>query len=300
MRRYAAWRRALPSPWVVVCLLAVLGLAACEQPKPKLKMPARLLYYQGERLMDQKLYGEAVTKFQAVADQNPGTMLGSYAYLQIADARVLQDEMSKADTNYRLFLGSQETSHLTPYVLYRLAEVNDKESYTGVFFPTRETDRDQTANHQLIQDYRRFYFLYPNSMFLPKVRQYANNARNTLAAHERGVGDFYFDRKHYNAAASRYLYLLRHYPDYPEAPAVLKRLIVAYRRNQQPKLAAELERLHKEMGQFAAAKASPAPAKPASAETAPLQAGTEGPVAASSSPAGQARDATQPNAMATP
>lgn len=286
--------------WVVLCLLAALALAACEAPKPKLKLPARLLYYQGERLMDQKLYAEAITKFQKVADENPGTMLGSYAYLQIANARVLQDDLEKADTNYRLFLGSQETSHLTPYVLYRLAEVNDKESYTGIFFPTRETDRDQTANRQLIQDYRRFYFLYPNSIFLPKVRTYARDARNTLAAHEREVGNFYFDHGHYNAAAGRYLFLLRNYPDYPDAQAVLKRLIVTYRRNQQPRLAAELERLHKELSARPDQRQAAAPAAPGSKGSVSAADGPGGRVASAAPPDPSVRSAADPPATTRP
>lgn len=252
-RRRRCWLTA------AVCLLAVLALGACEAPQVKTKTPALLLYLQGQRLADQELYGEAIAKFQEVADTNPGTLLGSFAYLRIAEVRMAQQDWDKAETNYRLFLTGNQSSHLTPYVLYKLAQTNHEQSFTGVFFPAREVDRDQQPNRETIQEYKRFFFLYPGSIYLPEMRVFANDARITLAEYERRVGDFYYNREHYHAAASRYLYLLRSYPDYKESDQVLRRLIQAYRRDQQPALADELERLtaFRKDGGPAAAPAAP-------------------------------------------
>ncbi len=255
----------------LLALLAALTLAACETPKPKMKTPARLLYYQAQALMDQELYSDAITKFQEVADENQGSLLGSFAYLELADVYSRQEEWLKADTNYRLFLGASQTTHLTPFVLYSLVKVNRSRSFTGLFFPTREVDRDQMPNRQIIQEYNRFYFLYPTSMFLDEVRGYAQDARQTLAEHERQVANFYYNRGHYNAAAGRYLYLLRNYPSYPDTLGVLTRLVQAYRRNQQPDEAAEMERLLKQFpGTPPPAPAPPVPlAAPGAARLAP-------------------------------
>jgi outer membrane protein assembly factor BamD len=227
----------------VLGLLAALALGACESSGPKVQTPARLLYLEGQSLADQGLYSEAVAKFQDVADQNPGTLLGSFAYLQIAELRGEQEDWVPAETNYRLFLNANQQSHLTPYVLYKLVKVNLARSYTGVLFAAREIDRDVQPNRQIILEYQRFFFLYPTSVFLDEVRGYALSARETLAEHERMVGDWYFRRGHYHAAAARYVYLLRNYPTYPHAEEVVARLIVAYRRNLQPDLADELERV---------------------------------------------------------
>jgi outer membrane assembly lipoprotein YfiO len=184
-----------------------------------------------------------VLKYQSVADQNPGTLLGSFAYLRIAEIHAIQEEWVQADTNYRLFLNANQGSHLTPFVLYRLARVNHLSSYTGLFSRTRDYDRDMKPNRQMIEEYKRFYFLYPESIFLPEVRSFAQAARESLAEYERLVGDYYYDRELYNAAAGRYEYLLLHYPGYPDSDAVVERLVETYRRNQEPGKAAELERL---------------------------------------------------------
>jgi outer membrane protein assembly factor BamD len=252
-----------------LCLLVALALGACETARPKVKPPARLAYYEAQALKDQELYSEAITKFQEVADQNQGSLLGSFAYLQLADVYSRQEDWLKAETNYRLFLGANQTTHLTPYVLYNLVKVNHNRSFVGVLFPTREVDRDQTPNRLIIQEYNRFFFLYPTSVFLDEVRGYALDARLSLAEHERMVANFYFERGHYNAAAARYLYVLRNYPNYPESKGVLEQLVQAYRRNQQPEEAAEMERLLKQLSAKpgAASAAAPGDAAPTAAAT---------------------------------
>ena len=273
-------------------LLAALALAACEAPKPKMKTPARLLYYQAQALMDQELYTDASTKFQEVADQNQGSLLGSFAYLGLADVYSRQEEWVKAETNYRLFLGANQTTHLTPFVLYSLVKVNRQRSFTGVLFPTREVDRDQSPNRQIIQEYNRFFFLYPESVFLDEVRGYALDAELTLAEHERQVADFYYGRGHYHAAAGRYLYLLRSYPSYPDTPGVLRRLVQTYRYNQQPDEAAEMERLLQ--GLTGAATQASAAATPAPGRAPDGVPATPAPQAAQTAQAPAAGDAPRP------
>jgi outer membrane protein assembly factor BamD len=285
---------------VALCLLALAALAACTQPKPKVKTPALLLYLEGQTLADQELYGEAVTKFQEVADQNSGTLLGSFAYLRIAEIRVAQQDWVKAETNYRLFLAGNLSTHLTPYVVYRLAYVNHEASFTGLFFPSREVDRDQTPNRQIVQEFKRFYFLYPKSIFLPEMRHFAEDAYVTLAEHERVVGDFYYRHGHYNAAAHRYLYLLRTYPDYPDSDAVLDRLILSYQRNQQPDEAAELKRLRDRRTAKASAQAPGGAAAPSAQATGGAAAPSAQATGGAAAPSAQATGgAAAPSAQAT-
>jgi outer membrane protein assembly factor BamD len=130
-------------------------------------------------------------------------------------------------------------------VLYRLVSLQHNKSFTGLIFRSREIDRDMAPNRGIIQEYKRFYFLYPKSIFLDEVREFYREARESLADYERLVADYYFDRGQYNAAAGRYLYLLKYYPGYKKSDAAVERLIQSYRRNQQPDLADELERLRR-------------------------------------------------------
>lgn len=225
-------------------LSLVLGvLMGCETPHPQAQIPARLLFLQAEALADQGLRTDALTKYGELVEQNPGSLLSAFGYLKMGELLEAAEKWEESETNYRLFLASTRTSDLTPYVLYRLVSLQHNKSYTGLIFRSREIDRDMAPNRDIIQEYKRFYFLYPKSIFLDEVRKFYREARESLADYERLVADYYFDRGQYNAAASRYLYLLKYFPGYKESDVAVERLIQSYRRNQQPDLADELERL---------------------------------------------------------
>lgn len=236
--------------WIVRCILlaglaAVAGLAAgCSSSSANSQQPPRILFQDAQALEDAGLYTEAIDKFKKVSTENQGTRLGSFAYLRIAELYSRQEDWLEAETNYRLFLSANSNSHLNAYVLYRLLIMNDKKSYTGLFFPVREVDRDMEPSKQIILEYKRFYLLYPQSIYTPEVVPIYRTARRTLALHEILVADFYMRREQYNAAAWRYLYVLRNFPDNAEPEYSLRRLIEAYRKDQQPDLAAEMQRIY--------------------------------------------------------
>ena len=225
--------------------LVMLALPGCESVEPKIKIPARVSYMQAEGMENQGILSDAIAKYQEIADQNPGTLLGSFSFLKMGDLNFSLENWEEAEINYRLFLTTNQNSHLTSYILYKLVVVQHRKSITGIFFPSREIERNMEPNRKIIQEFQRFFFLYPNSVFLREIRTYLGEANQALAAHEHMVADFYFERELFNAAVSRYLYLLKKFPNYPDSEVVLKRLIQSYRRNQQPGLAEELERFYK-------------------------------------------------------
>lgn len=246
---------------VLLAGLAVLPGACSENSSPSdtTQQPPRTLYQDAQILEDSGLFTEAIDKYKKVATENQGTRLGSFAYLRVAELYLKQEDWLQADTNYRLFLSANSNSHLNAYVLYRLLMVNDKKTFSGLFFPARELDRDMDPSKQIILEYKRFYLLYPNSVYAPEVVQIYRAARRTLSEHEIAVADFYIRHGQYNAAASRYFYALRNFPELRDLEYVLRRLIEAYRKDQQPDLADEMQRIYDERyGKKAAAAQTPA------------------------------------------
>jgi outer membrane protein assembly factor BamD len=224
-----------------------LAVGACSQSNAdKTQEPGRMLFQEGQMLEDQGLYSEAIEKFKKASTENQGTRLGSFAYLRLAELYSRQEDWIQAETNYRLFLSANSNSHLNAYVLYRLLKVNDKKSYTGVFFQEREVDRDMEPNKQIITEYKRFYLLYPQSMYVTDVVPIYRAARHTLAEHELRVADFYVRHGQFNAAANRYLFVLRNFPELEEHEYALRQLIDAYRKDQQPGPADEMQRIYDE------------------------------------------------------
>ena len=136
-----------------------------------------------------------------------------------------------------------QRSHLTPYVLNRLIALNYERNHYGIFFKSRDYDRNMEPNRTLIKEYQRFYLLFPKSPYLEQVKEYHSRAMSDLAEHELNVANYYFDKQSYHSAIGRYLYLLKNYPGFPRTANVAERLIEAYRLNRQPDLANEMQRV---------------------------------------------------------
>ncbi len=222
-----------------------LAVAGCETTAPQdIVAPARLLYLQAEISENQGLFTEAIDKYTQLIAQYSGTRLATFSHLRLAEIYSRQEEWGDADTNYRLFLNLNSNSHLTPFLLYRLLKVNHERSFTGAVFKEREFDRDMEPNRNIILEYKRFFLLYPKSVYLDEVTPIFRSARETLGLHELVVADFYFERGQFNAAISRYLYLLRNFPEFKDTDEVLLKLVEAYQENQQQEFAKEIERIH--------------------------------------------------------
>lgn len=253
--RYSRLLLSLFRPWKSRALLSErgagliflglsLGAAGCAANKDTLQIPARILYFQAESFENDELYSEARARYQSVIDENPGTRLATYAHLKMGDLNSKLGQWSEAETSYRLFLLSNPISPMTRYVLYRLLLVNHENSYTGAIFREREIDRDVSPNRRIILEFKRFSLLYPDSVYMGEIRPIYHAARETLAEYELMVGDYYFSNEHFNAAVHRYMFLLRNFPEYRDIRGVVNKLIQAYRKNQQPEDAAEMQRVY--------------------------------------------------------
>ncbi|MDH5752524.1 MAG: outer membrane protein assembly factor BamD [Deltaproteobacteria bacterium] len=253
------WRNRAPGWLIFLPAALALALAAtgCQAPQPDVKIPARILYLEGQMQEDQELYSEATTKLKTVVEQNAGSRLGNFANLKMGLIELKKEEWVTAESYFRLFLSGNANSHLTPFVLFQIMKAHHENSYTGLFVRNREIDRDMEPNRQLIREFKRFYFLFPNSMYSQQVREYFRAARESIAEHERLVADYYYDRGLYNAAASRYLYLLRNYPFYQDSEYALEMLIRSYRQNVQPAAAEEMERIYQRIYKNGSAQTPP-------------------------------------------
>ncbi len=204
-------------------------------------------YDNAIQFMDKGTGEQAIPLFQAVIDENPGTRYAAYSYLKLGDAYMQKGAGSydDAETNYRVFLSYSSHSHLVPYVLSRLIELNYKKNISQLFGPEYAYSRDPDHFKKIITEYQRFYFLYPESLYLKDSEEYLVNSIEALAEHELLIGDWYFDHSLYTPAIARYSYVLRHYPNFFKWETVVQQLIVSYQKNQQPELAEEMERVYR-------------------------------------------------------
>ncbi len=232
----------------IILLLTVFSifvlLGGCSAETESLTMEAK--YDLAIQQMDKGNYSAATPLFQSIIDQNPGTRYAVYSYLKLADAHILSDDgkWDEAETNYRIFLNYNSYSHLVPYVISRLIELNYKRN-TSFFFGKEYTySRDPEHFKKIIVEYQRFFFLYPNSLYLDDAELYLKESMEALAEHEFIVGDWYFNHYFYEQAIYRYRYIMENYPNFEGWQKVVEKLILAYEKNQQPHLAGEFQRVY--------------------------------------------------------
>jgi len=201
------------------------------------------LYHQAMVSIEDEYYNEALKNFEILVEEHAGTRLATLAHLKMGDIYFIQSKWEESETSYKHFLLLNRRSHLTPYVLNRLIALNYERNHYGVFFKSRDYDRNMEPNRRLIKEYQRFYLLFPNSPYLHEVEEYHSRAMSDLAEHELNVANYYFEKQAYHSAIGRYLYLLKNYPGFPNTVSVAERLIEAYRLNRQTELADEMQRV---------------------------------------------------------
>jgi outer membrane protein assembly factor BamD len=237
----------LKSKGVLILVLMIIFFGGCSSSNEIQTMEEK--YDAAIQYMDKGSFGQATPLFQSIIDQNPGTRYAAYSYLKLADAHILAEDSGKydeAETNYRIFLNFNSYSHLVPYVLSKLMELNYKRNTSFFFGREYAFSRDPDHFKKIINEYQRFYFLYPNSLYLKDAETYLKDSIEALAEHELIVGDWYFDHSLFEQAIFRYRYIMREYPNFGGWQRVIEKLIVAYRNNQQPHLADEFQRVYEQ------------------------------------------------------
>lgn len=227
--------------------IMTLSVSTCSSTSTEFKS-VEDKYDTAIQYMDKGNYSQAIPLFNEIIEENPGTRYAAYSYLKLGDAYIMGDDgkYNEAETNYRIFLNYNSYSHLVPYVLSRLIELNYKRNTSFIFGKEYAYSRDPEHFKKIINEYQRFYFLYPQSLYLKDAEKYAMDSEEALAEHELIIGDWYYNHSLFTQAIFRYRFIMENYPNFRRNQTVAEKLIDAYRKNQQPHLADELERVYKE------------------------------------------------------
>lgn len=227
---------------LLIFLLISYGLIGCATLEVK---TVDGKYDRAMQLMDQALYSSAIPIFEEIIKENPGTKYATYSYLKLGDANLESgsSKYSEAEKNYRIFLSYSPHSHLVPYIMSRLIELNYKKSGSILFGEDYTYSRDPEHFKRIINEYQRFFLMYPHSLHLEDARVYMEKSKEALAWHEFLIGNWYYEQNYLRSAIERYRYLLKNYPTFSQSEQVVKKLIKAYKTNQREDLAEELERI---------------------------------------------------------
>ncbi len=189
--------------FLLAILFTILGCSAVTIDNDS---PPEAQYAEGERLLEKDRYLEAVDRFRILKNRYPYSKYAALASLRIGDAHFQEEAFLEAASAYKIFRELYPRHEKAAYALFRTGE-----SYFNMLPST--TDRDLDSAQLAIDSYEQLLRDYAGSPHQGDAENRIKDLRGRLAEKESYVGDFYFKRELYQAAASRYSYILVNFPE---------------------------------------------------------------------------------------
>jgi len=190
---------------------ALAGLYGCGQKGARLQKsvvpPDRTLFETGSEYLDKSQYLKARLAFQTLINTYPDSDLAADSYLAIGDSFYDEggvENYLQAEDQYRNFITFFPTSPKAPDALMKVLSLNMK--------MMRAPDRDQQYSFLSQRAARQFLDQFPESDYVPIVKQYLAEVEEVLAKGSFGVGQFYAEKGNFAGARSRYQEIIETYP----------------------------------------------------------------------------------------
>lgn len=213
-----ALRQALQKLYPVLFIVSIYLLnPGCSGVVMDNDTPAEQQYAEGERLLNKDRYLEAVERFRILRSRHPHSKYAALASLRIGDAHFKEEAFLEAASAYKIFRDLYPRHEQAPYALFRIAESHYQ------MMPSTN-DRDLDPAQMAMEAYSRLSKDYPGDPQVRLAQERIKELRAKLAAQEEYVGDFYYKRELFQAAAGRYGFLLDNYPEAPRREEHLYRL----------------------------------------------------------------------------
>jgi len=131
-----------------------------------------------------------------------------------------KEEYAEALVEYNHFLDLHKTHVLAPYAAFRVGEAH--------FKMAKSIDRDPEPLNKAITALERMRKDFPGSRYDAQAQHTIQECHDWLAQMHLFVGQFYYRRESYLAAAHRFEQIIKIYPDKPVAPDALYFLAMSY------------------------------------------------------------------------
>jgi len=225
---------------VGLLLVALMSMGGCRKDRDmEEERSADELYERGKKSLDSGSWDTAIAAYKALQTRYPfgryteQSMLDlSYCYFKRG---VREEALSTLDRFIRTYPAHPNVDYA--YYLKGLVNYEQNVGFLEKLMPERVRDRDQTTMQDAFLDFSELIRRFPDSRYVPDARQRMVFLRNSLAAYELIVADYYLSRRAYIAAANRARYALEVYPRTPLTPEALIVMHKAYTELELPELA---------------------------------------------------------------
>lgn len=236
---------------LLIPLLVILFLTGCAStPDDELDdvdadKTAAMLYTEAKDSLRAGDYETAITRLESLEARFPFGRYAQQAQLDIAYAYYKYDEPDSAvaavDRFIKLYPRHQHVDYA--YYLRGLVKFNQGRGAFDDLPGQDPAKRDPGAAKQAFQFFDELVTRFPNSIYAEDAVKRMRYLRNSLARYEIYVGEYYFKRGAFLAAANRGKYVLEYFQTTPSTPDALALMVKSYEKLQLPQLAADAKRV---------------------------------------------------------
>lgn len=234
------WSRVGVIAVLSVLLVAVMSVSGCRKDRDAdSASSADELYERGKRSLDTGSWDTAIAAYRALQTRYPFGRYTEQSMLDLSYAYFKRGQREEALSLLDRFTRTYPAHPNVDYAYYLKGLVNYEQNvgFLEKLMPGRVQDRDQTTLQEAFLDFSELIRRFPDSRYVPDARQRMVFLRNSLAAYEMIVAEYYLGREAYIAAANRARYALEVYPETPMTPEALIVLHKAYTELDLPVLA---------------------------------------------------------------
>ena len=180
-------------------------------------------------LIEKKNYEEARKILEEVRTRDSSREYAVLAKLRIADTYFENESYEEAAGEYEAFLAVDSYNKYASYAQYKLA--------LSLFKQIKTIDTSYSTVQRALSEFEKLRRNYPRNPYMDITESRIKACRQMLAEHEFYVGDFYYKKGAYTAAARRFNALLKDYPGSTREPEALYYLGLSYMNSGQHGLA---------------------------------------------------------------
>jgi len=209
---------------IAVILAALVLLSGCGGDKGlKNDEPfdAEKFLAKADKLVADKDYEEARKILLEVKNRDTSKKYAPLGQLRIADSYIKDGDYDPGIEEYRKFLDLYPDNQHASYAQYQIA--------MAYFSQIEAPDRGSGAAKKALQEFTRLKDLYPRNPYKEIIGLRIEKCSTTIADGEFMVGQFYYKKGSYSAAAHRFEGLLKQFPDYKSGDEVLLLLGKSYK-----------------------------------------------------------------------
>ncbi len=209
------------------CLLLVIALflfTGCSYFREAIKekpFNAEESFGEANKLLEDGFNEKARDIFETVLVSDASRKYSILARVRIGDTYFEDGLYDEAIVEYESFLDIHQYHKYAHYTQYKIA--------MSYFNRIKTVDVSYSWARKALEEFRKLQEHYPRNPYMDAIDSRMRTCNRYLAEYEFYVGDFYFKKEAYQAAAQRFDGMLREYPDSKKESEALYYLGLSYK-----------------------------------------------------------------------